>query len=200
MKTAILHNGYSFHSRFFQLEEYQSYYNDILSLRCLHQYDLDQYDVLIIPARMTPRLLLRYQALLLNFFKKGKTVIVFGEVVDRWLPKVEWKHIPVNFSWWVEKGGDLPLELCHTEHSIFQYITMQDVKWHYHGTLQPPAEAISLVNTPDGRSIFYIDEHTYGGRLIMTTLDPIFHLGLGFIDQAKDFFPHLMQWLKNECE
>ena len=73
---------------------------------------------------------------------------------------------------------------------------LSDMKWHYHGTFKVPEGAKSLVDTPDGRSIIYIDDVSYNGELVITTLDPIFHIGLGFIDQSKPFLHGMAKWLK----
>jgi hypothetical protein len=198
MKIAILDNGYSFQHRFFQEEEFKPLYDDILNIRHLHTYDLLSYDALIVPARMSLLLLKRYQSLFLRFLQEGKKLIVFGEVCEGWLPSVNWEFCPVNFSWWVKEGGDLPLVLENEQHSLFKYVGMHDVKWHYHGTMAPPEGARSLVNTPEGRSILYIDDVTFNGTLLVTTLDPMFHVGLGFIDQARTFLRGFTQWLRQE--
>ncbi|MFC5701238.1 hypothetical protein ACFPVX_08070 [Cohnella faecalis] len=198
MKIAILSNGYSYHYRFYQMEEFRPLYDDVLNIRRLEEYDLLQYDTLIIPERMSLQLLKRYQSLFLKMLNAGKKLIVFGEVIDGWLPGVDWENSPVNFSWWVKENGDLPLSLDNMTHSLFRYIGMRDVKWHYHGTFGVPQGAFSLVNTPEGRSILYIDDVSYEGTLLVTSLDPMFHLGLGFIDQGKSFMYGFMAWLRKE--
>ena len=72
------------------------------------------------------------------------------------------------------------------------------MKWHYHGTFMPPAGAKSLLDVPGGRSIFYIDDTNFNGELLITTLDPMFHIGLGFINQSKPFLHGLANWLRAE--
>lgn len=62
--------------------------------------------------------------------------------------------------------------------------------------IQPPEDALSLVDNDEGRSIFYIDRVSFKGELIVTSLDPIFHIGLGFIDQTKPFLHGLTNWLR----
>lgn len=42
----------------------------------------------------------------------------------------------------------------------------------------------------------YIDNVSINGELVVTSLDPIFHIGLGFIDQTKPFLNGLTQWLR----
>lgn len=196
MKVAVLTNGYSFQHRFFQLEEFSYMYDDVLHIRKLHTYDLTQYDTLIVTDRMSLRLLERYQTYFMKFLQEGKRLVVFGEVLDYWLPGIDWDDSEVNFSWWVKENGDLPLIARNTDHPLYQYIGLPDMKWHYHGTFKVPEGAISLVDTPDGRSIFYIDNVSYEGQLVITTLDPMFHIGLGFIDQSKPFLHGLAKWIR----
>ncbi|MFE0504762.1 hypothetical protein ACWF7H_09295 [Peribacillus butanolivorans] len=199
MKVAILDNGYSFHHRFFQMEEFAYMYDDVLQIRQLHTYDLSQYDTLIVNDRMSLLLLKRYQSYFIKFLQEGKRLVVFGEVLDNWLPGVYWENSEVNFSWWVKEHGDLPLKANNIDHPLYQYVCLSDMKWHYHGTFKVPEGAKSLVDTPDGRSIIYIDDLSYNGELVITTLDPIFHIGLGFIDQSRPFLHGVAKWLREEA-
>jgi hypothetical protein len=195
-KIAILTNGMTFHNRFFAMSEYRDLYDDVIHIEDLHQTDLSQYDTLIVTDRLSIPHLKRNQAKMIQFINEGKRLFIFGEVLDNWFPTIDWKDSVVNFSWWVKPQGDLPLVERNAYHDLYEYVTLKDMKWHYHGTFEPPQGAFSLVDNDEGRSIFYVDNVSFKGELVVTSLDPIFHIGLGFIDQTKPFMAGLTKWLR----
>lgn len=195
-KIAILTNGMSFQNRFFEMEQYKGFYDDVIHILDLHTTDLSSYDTLIVSDRLSIPHLKKNQGKLIHFLNSGKRLFIFGEVIDNWFPTIDWQDSVVNFSWWVKPEGDLPLTEQNKYHDLYQYVTLKDMKWHYHGTFQPPEGAFSLVDNDEGRSIFYIDQVSFNGELIVTSLDPIFHIGLGFIDQTKPLMAGLTKWLR----
>ncbi|MDM5334986.1 hypothetical protein QUF56_17460 [Ureibacillus composti] len=197
-KIAILTNGMSFHNRFFAMEEYKGLYDDIIHITELHNTDLSIYDTLIVTERLSIPHLKQNQGKFISFVNSGKRLLIFGEVLDNWFPTIDWEESEVNFSWWVKDKGDLPLFERNNMHTLYEHVTLKHMKWHYHGTFQPPEGAISLVDNHEGRSIFYIDQVSFNGELVVTSLDPIFHIGLGFIDQTKLFLNGVIKWLRGE--
>lgn len=195
-KIAILTNGMTFHNRFFAMTEYRDFYDDVIHIEDLHKTDLSIYDTLIVTDRLSIPHLKRNQAKMIAFINSGKRLFIFGEVLDNWFPTIDWQDSVVNFSWWVKPQGDLPLVERNEYHDLYEYVTLKDMKWHYHGTFQPPEGAFSLVDNDEGRSIFYVDNTSFKGELVVTSLDPIFHIGLGFIDQTKPFMTGLTKWLR----
>ncbi|TKI60261.1 hypothetical protein FC752_15680 [Lysinibacillus varians] len=198
MMIGIVTNGLPFQNRFLAEEEFRYLYDDQLHIRELHRYDLANYDTLILSCRLDIPHLKRYQSQLLAFIESGKRLVIFGEILDHWFPTIDWQDSEVNFSWWVRNGGDLPMTAHNKTHPLFKYITLRDLKWHYHGSFLPPEGAQSLLDIPDGRSLFYIDDVSFNGELVVTTLDPMFHIGLGFIDQSKPFLHGIAKWLREE--
>ena len=195
-KIAILTNGCSFHNRFFAMSTYKELYDDVIHIEDLPKADLSGYDTLIVTERISIPHLKKNQGKFLSFINSGKRLFIFGEVLDNWFPTIDWCESDVNFSWWVKPQGDLPLIERNSMHELYEYVTLKDMKWHYHGTFQPPEGAFSLVDNDEGRSIFYVDNVSFKGELIVTSLDPIFHIGLGFIDQTKPFMYGLTKWLR----
>lgn len=193
---ALVTNELPFQKRFLQEEEFHYLYDDVLHIGQLHMYDLTNYDTVILSCRLDIHYLQRYQSQLLTFIESGKRIIIFGEVLDNWFPTVDWEDSEVNFSWWVRDDGELPMSQQNKSHQLFNYLSVQDMKWHYHGSFSPPKGAKSLLNIPGGRSLFYVDNVSFKGELLVTTLDPMFHIGLGFIDQSRPFLHGLAKWLR----
>lgn len=194
----IVTNELPFQKRFFEEEEFHYLYDDVLHIRRLHEYDLLKYETLILSCRLDILHLKRYQSQLLAFIESGKRLLIFGEILDNWFPTIDWEDSEVNFSWWVRDGGDLPMEQRNNAHPLFNYVSLREMKWHYHGSFLPPKGAQSLLDIPNGRSLFYIDRVNFNGELVVTTLDPMFHIGLGFIDKARPFLHGIAKWLREE--
>ncbi|MFC9838818.1 hypothetical protein ACFVKB_34155 [Rhodococcus sp. NPDC127530] len=114
---------------------------------------------------------------------------VFGETnCGDWLPGVREDRLPTVFWWW-RTGEDHRLRLRSPDHPAWNYLFERAVIWHYHGVLEPPDGAVSLVDlhTEDGKrdgSILFIDETT-AGRLLVATMDPVYHHGSGFMPGAS---------------
>lgn len=197
---AILTNGCSFHNRFFAMDEYKDLYDDVIHIVDLAETDLSKYDTLIVTERLSIPHLKQNRQKFIDFIELGKRLFIFGEVLDEWFPTIDWIESEVNFSWWVKPEGDLPLVEHNKMHALYKYVTLEDMKWHYHGTFMPPDGAYSLVDNDEGRSIFYIDQVSFKGELIVTSLDPIFHIGLGFIDQTEPFLNGVINWLRGRNE
>lgn len=198
MSIAIITNNLPFQKRFFEIEEFAYLYDEVISIHTLHNVNLLNFDTVIISERVDIQILKKYQSHFIQYIESGKRLIIFGEVLDYWFPTIDWQFSEVNFSWWVKENGDLPLQQENSTFPLFNYVTVKDMKWHYHGTFNPPAGAQSLLDTPDGRSIFYVDKKSFNGELIVTSLDPMFHIGLGFIDQSKPFLHGFAKWLRGE--
>lgn len=198
MSIALIVNGTPYQNRFLKEEEFHYLYDDVIHIRQLEQYDLTDYKTVLLSCRVDVTLLKNHQNSFTRVLNAGKRVIVFGEVLDNFMPTVEWEDSEVDFSWWVRENGDLPLNQQHADHPLYKHLSVPDMKWHYHGTFLPPEGAKSLLDTPDGRSIFYIDDVSFNGELLVTSLDPMFHIGLGFINKSKPFLHGLGAWLREE--
>lgn len=59
----------------------------------------------------------------------------------------------------------------------------------------PPEGATVLVSTADGGAVLYIDEITTPGRLVMTTLDPMWHFGSYFMPATERFLARFFPWV-----
>ncbi|AKG72841.1 hypothetical protein [Salinicoccus halodurans] len=198
MSIALIVNGTPYQNRFLEEPDFHYLYDEVIHLREMDYYDMSKFETVLLSCRLDIKLLKRYQTRFLKVLEAGKRIIIFGEFPEHAFPSVDWEDSEVDFSWWVRPDGDLPLNQEHADHPLYRYITVPDMKWHYHGTFTPPHGAKSLLDTPEGRSIIYIDNVSFNGELIVTSLDPMFHIGLGFINQSKPFLHGLAKWLREE--
>jgi hypothetical protein len=198
MKIAILYAGHSFHHEFITSEKYRSLFEGVIYVFDLPTTDLSSYDILIVPARTHQEFLYEHRHKLLEFLHAGKWLISFGEIFRPWLPNTGWEFCKTNFSWWIKEGGELPLDLPEPNHSLFKYITLDDARWHYHGVFWPPEGARVILENEYGGAIIYEDDVSYPGKLIATTLDPIYHIGAGFIPKVETFLDGFLKWIQEE--
>lgn len=161
--------------------------------------DLGEAETILVADRLRPDLLGRWTEAITDALHRGATVVVFGENNSgRWLPGVREESRPTVFWWW-RTGEDHRLRLCAPGHPAWEFFSERSVIWHYHGVLTPPSGAQSLVDlhTDSGErdgSILFIDETTTAGRLFVTTMDPVYHHGSGFMPGATQLLYSVLRW------
>lgn len=161
--------------------------------------ELDDVDVVVVADRIRLDLLAPWAAALQSRLDDGATVVVLGENrVDSWLPGAREHRRPTIFWWW-RTGEDSRIRRTHTGHPAAEWFTDKSLTWHYHGVLEPPEGAVSLVDlhTVEGEldgSLLYIDETSTAGRLLVTTMDPVYHHGSGFMPGATQLLYSVLRW------
>ena len=192
---AAVYGGSAQHYRSLHEPKYRRWLDRIIYLPILPDDHLDTVTALIIPERLHLGLLHRAAPRLHALLHRGGTVVAFGEQPRPYLPGVRWEHRPTNFWWWREPAGRSGLVVLRPDHSLFHYLTERDVTWHFHGVLRPPPAAEVVIAAEDGGAIFYIDTVSTRGRLVVTTLDPMFHFGGYFMPATERFLDGFFPWL-----
>lgn len=194
--TAV-YGGSAQHHRSLTMPKYAQHLSGgLLYLPDLADTDLSGYDGLLIPERLHRGQLTGAADRILHYLDTGGTVISFtgGEPLPEFLPGVRWEHRPTNFWWWLEPGADLGLHSPTPGHSLFDYLSIQDCTWHYHGVLDPPEGAEVLVALPTGEALLYVDRVTTRGTLVVAALDPMSHFGSYFMPAAERFLNGFLPW------
>lgn len=201
-KIAILDGGAYYHHFAINTPAFRPYFDQIIYAPDLPSTSLDAFDVLIVIDRLNPDLLRQHAERLLAFADQGKTLVVLGEVeAHTWLPGAEWVSRPTNFWWWLDKNGDSGLRLAAPNHDLFNYLSLSDAIWHYHGLFLPPAEASKLIvldetmTGGEADTILYEDRVSTNGRFLVTCLDPFFHHGSNFMPATTRFLSGFLAWL-----
>lgn len=194
---AALDAGTYYHHRTFHTPELMPYLDRHLYLPELDDAALAGCDALIVSCRTNPDLLVPHRERFARFLAAGKTLVAMGETgAHRWLDGVRWTDCEVNFWWWKTPGADSGLRLAHPAHPLFSHLTLADATWHQHGTFAPPPGARSLIDKAGAGSVLYEDRHSTPGRLIVTSLDPMYHHGSYFMPAASRFLRGFLPWLK----
>ncbi|MGE4281529.1 MAG: hypothetical protein AB7G62_18250 [Magnetospirillum sp.] len=159
---------------------------------------LDDYDVVLLPCRIDPDALTPHGERLRAYLDGGGTVVSLNALgAAEFLPGIEVFPTEVNFWWWLDPAIDPGIRIRRPAHPLFDHVGAGHVVWHYHGSLTPPPGAISLVDVEGGGSLFYVDRATTKGRLVVTTLDPVFHHGSNFMPNATKLLYGILDWLAN---
>lgn len=195
---AGLYGGSAPHRRTFLESEYARFFDDVIYLLDVADADLESFDGLVIPSRLHIGQRNAHGDHLRAFLERGGDVITFGQQPDPWLPEIEWTHRPTNFWWWRDPDGDSGLRFPRPEHAFFDHVPPDDCVWHFHGSFDPPAEADVLIQDDAGGAVLYIDEETWSGRTIVTTLDPTYHFGSHFMPATDRFLSNFLPWLHDE--
>ncbi|MBB4122718.1 hypothetical protein [Martelella radicis] len=154
-------------------------------------------DTLWVPCRTPAQRMIAQREVVNRHLSAGGTVIALGESLSHlWLPNVAFTQTPTNWWWWLEPGADLGVRISNPDHELMAGIADRDVTWHLHGWFSPPRGAEVLVRDGEGRAIFYIDEVSTRGRMIISSLDPMFHHGSHFMPATTRFLDRFIPNLK----
>lgn len=193
---AALDGGTYYHHRTLYEPRYREYFDDVIYTRDLPDTDFTKFDKIIVSCRTDPSVLIPCTDQFRRYLDQGGTVIAMGSTGQQaWLPNVSWHDTPTNFWWWKE-GGSIGLELAKPDHPLFDYIGLADATWHYHGFYDVPDGATSLIDVEDLGSILYEDTVTTAGRMLVTSLDPMYHHGSHFMPATTRFLDGFLPFLR----
>lgn len=205
-RLAIVHGGSYFHLQTMRDPAVLAHQPDFLYLPDLEPGGLDGYDTVIVGDRLHPDLVARNAAQFRSVAERGATIVALGESgAHTWLPGVSWEPRPTNFWWWLTKEDPMIRTRSH-DHESWQYLTTKSVIWHHHGILSAAAGVVPLLvsEEPDADGVphdagmmLYEDTVTTPGRIIATTLDPMYHHGSNFMPGATRFLYALLRWVDN---
>lgn len=129
----------------------------------------------------------------------SKTLVVLGQNdVQEWIPDVGFTfRRPVFWKW--RTGEDTGTRARSTDHPFWDFFDLDALSWHNHGLLQTPPGATSLVVVEeDGHeqgTVVFLDEVNQPARLLVTTMDPVYHHGSGFMPGATRMLYGLLRWV-----
>ena len=200
MKKAIITGGSYFHQNLFKElnGKYAEFFDKVIYLPTLHEQNLDSFDLVVIASRLNPHLLVAESHKILSYLEQGGNMVLLGEFPKIFLPFIRWKTCEDNFYWWIHKGADLPLYAVDSSHTIWNFLNVEDCKWHYHGTFMPGTQCCNILVNELGESILYKDAYHFKGTLYITSLDPDYHIAQGFIPKAAKFFDQFLLWVMDD--
>lgn len=202
-RTALLHTASGYQLAALADPALAPYRIEHVYLPDLAQGGLDEYDIVLVADREHPDLLSARAADLLAVAERGGVLVVFGEnAAHKWLPGITWEERPTNFWWW-RTGEDHGMRRRNLDDPMSAYFTDRAMIWHHHGIFHPPAGATVLVAVEEGGvevgATSYIDRVSTPGEIFMTTMDPVFHHGAGFMPGATQLLYQTLRWAEDRA-
>lgn len=192
-----------FDAQLISYDDYADYIDDMLYLRELDRYRLDDYGAIVIPDFSDEGLLRRHADRINAYLAGGGFLIVFEPArIDRWLTavKVTWfDRRTVDWKWWMKPGGRLEVYQPEPRHGMAEAIPLADMSWHFMGAYEFVEGATPILNIDDDEGCLMFDIRLpSGGRLIASTLDPHWHNGHRFMPATTRFLDGFYPWLSAE--
>lgn len=190
--------GSFFHRATYTDPRFARYFADIVHIRALEKVNLTTYDAILLPCRIDADLLASagMREALAAYLTQGGTVIALAaDQAQGVLPGIVWRETNVDVWWWLEPDADSGIRIVAPDHPFFRAVDPDALIWHHYGLLRPPAGAVSLADTVLGGSILYLDQVSTPGRMLISTLDPIFHHGSHFMPAASRLLADLLPWI-----
>ena len=203
---AALHPGAFYHCEALEGPHFAHHFDRLIRPEALDAAALAGVTCLLVPCRTNPARLLPHRALFEAFLNRGGTLVAMGETFqDLWLPGLELTTVPTDWWWWLTPDAELGLRLAAPEHPLLRGFAARDLCWHLHGWFTPPEGAEVLVTDAEGRAVMFVDAARWGGgRLLATTLDPLYHHGSHFMPATTRFLdrflPNLAAWCAEPAE
>lgn len=198
---AAIDGGMSYHTRTLREGPYAPLFSTIIRLTDLAEADLTNHPTLLIPCRTNGQRLAEHRAKLADYVARGGFLVELGETrPDLFLDGVSFDPVPTNFWWWLEPGADLGVRITAPEHPLMARLNQADITWHVHGTLDLEEGGTTLAEweDPEKGGPILVDSRRGQGRLLITTLDPIYHHGSGFMPATTRFLDVFLPWLAGE--
>ena len=203
VKKAFLTSGASFHLGFFKNYDakYSDIFDEIFYAPNFKNSSLENIDLLVIASRIEVRFLRENRKKIREFLKRGGNLIFFGEDQKEIIKSAKFTRGEVNFWWWLnrDKGANMPLIATNQDAPIWQFMRPDEAKWHYHGYFMPTnkngkkIKICNLLCDELGRTILYRDL-SFKGAVYITSLDPEYHIGQGFMLATKPFFDKFLNF------
>lgn len=194
----VLDGGTSYHAFSLSDPMLGPWYDQRLYVDDVSTETLAQAGTVVVPCRLNPDWLVAHADLLVEVLRQGRTLIAMGETEPHtWLPDIRFTPVPTNFWWWLDPDGDLGLSVAAPDHGLFDFLTLDEATWHYHGRFGVPEGAVSIIDDAEGGSILLDDRTSWPGRLILTSLDPFYHHGSFFMPAASRFLVGFTQWIQS---
>ncbi|BDU37835.1 hypothetical protein [Vibrio nigripulchritudo] len=191
-------------SQILSFRDYAHWMDDMIYLNDLPSTDLTQYAAVIISCHTNGSQLEKHARQINAYVESGGFLIAFPvKNIDQWLTAVDvtWENKRISdWLWWTKPDGHIELYLPNPEHNLFDFVSFDDMKWHWHGVFNTNHSGTSLLNMEEDQGSVMVDfpDLPNGGRVLLTTLDPHSHNGQRFMPAAKRLIDGFYPWLNRE--
>lgn len=195
---AAIDGGTYFH--FYSLYEapFDRYFDQMIYVQDVPATDLARYKALLLPCRLNAELIANFKDQLVDYMQGGGMLVAMGETFpNRWLSGIEFASCETNFWWWMEGLPGPDISIVEVDHPLMVGMTVDRAIWHLHGHFRVSPVQKPLIDEAGG-TIMFEDATTYApGRLIATSLDPMYHHGSHFMPATTRFLDVFLPALRN---
>jgi len=192
-KIALVFNGVWSHYAFAKAEKYKQLI-ELVYVHDLATTDLNTYEALMIPFQSDHKTIADSSKKIAEFLGSGKKVFVEGDSSAGWLDAT-WEDRPVNNYWWVEHPQQPPVSKTNFEHPVYHGLTPRHACWHTHGAYTKVPDHAEVLQVNGEQEVITWETGYYGGKLLVTTLDPIVEHGVQQITHLDHYVDQLIEWL-----
>ncbi|WP_375568845.1 hypothetical protein ABWH92_12555 [Ahrensia marina] len=201
MSIAVVDAGLAYQRRTFADFEEASIFSDRIRIDALADANLSAHAALMIPCRTPGHRLAPHRKMLDRYVREGGLLFVMGETSpDLFLNGLRFTLEPTNFWWWREPGLDLGVKVEKPSHPALLGLTDKDCAWHVHGIVSVPEggevliswSPTSQVSANGAAGALMVDYPIGKGRVLVTSLDPIYHHGSGFMPATTRFLERFL--------
>ena len=192
-KIGLIFNGVWSQYTFAKATKYRDIY-ELLYIHDLTWEQLEKVDALAIPFQSNHEAIAAHRDLIYRFLAEGKRLFVAGDSSANWLD-AKWEDRPVNNYWWVEDPNNPPVSETDHSHPLYEGLKPRHAFWHYHGVYtQVPDHAHVIQRNVEGDVVTW-ETGKFGGKMLVTTLDPIVEHGVQQIQHLDNYCDRLTEWL-----
>lgn len=170
-------------------------YREILDLLYVHDIkagDLDGYQAIVVPFQSHQTAMKALKDDVFSVLARGGKVFVEGD--STWLDAT-WEDRPVNNYWWVTDPGNPPAAQTDYSHPVYSGLIPRHACWHTHGIYTAVPVSAQVIQRNGAGEIVTWETSEYGGKLLVTTIDPLVEHGVQQIRHLDNYVDNLVNWL-----
>jgi hypothetical protein len=191
-RIGLCFNGVWSHRIFAEANKYRDLYR-LIYVHELTDAALEGLDALVIPFQSDHETLTAKAPILESFLARGRTIAVFGDA-SSWIG-AHWEDRPVNNYWWTDPNARPPVECVVSDHPMYSQLAPRHGCWHHHGVYtRIPSNARVIQTTTEGETVTW-EQEVHGGKLLVSTKDPIVEHGVQQIRHLDHYCDALTHWL-----
>jgi hypothetical protein len=188
---AMIYNGVWSHYAMANAPKYRALF-DLHYIHDIKAGDLEAYQAIVVPFQSHQGAMRALRGEVFSVLSRGGKVFVEGD--SSWLDAT-WEDRPVNNYWWVTDPNNPPAAQTDYSHPVYKGLNPRHACWHTHGVYTVVPDSARIIQRNGADEIVTWETSEYGGKLLVTTLDPLVEHGVQQIRHLDNYVDNLVNWL-----